>query len=49
MGGTSLNPLGEGRGFNSGLLKPKGKFLSPPYNCGDGMVLLQPLGAEVDI
>lgn len=49
VGGTSLNPLGEGGEFNSGLLKPKGKFLSPPYSYGDGMALLQLLGTEVDI
>lgn len=49
VGGTSLNLLGERREFNSGLLKPKGKLLSLPYNYKDGTALLQTLGAEVDI
>jgi len=49
VGGTSLTSVGEGREFKSGLLKPKGRFLSLPYNYGDGMALLQPSGAEVDI
>lgn len=47
MGDMSLNPLGEGREFNAGLLKPKGKVLH--YSYGNGMALLQPLGIEVDI
>lgn len=38
MGGMSLNPLGESREFNAGLLKPKGKIL--PYSYGNGMALL---------
>lgn len=49
VGGVSLDPLGEGRELNSGLLRPKGKLLSLPYNYGDGFALLQPLGAEMDI
>lgn len=48
MGGMSLNPLGEGREFNAGLLKPKGKVLLLLYNHGNGIALLQPLGIEVD-
>lgn len=48
MGGMSLNPLGEGREFNAGLLKPKGKVLLLLYNHGNGIALLQPLGTEVD-
>lgn len=31
-----MNPLGEGREFNSGLLKPKGRLLSLPYHYGTG-------------
>lgn len=40
MGGMSLNPLGKGREFNAGLLKPKGKVLSLLYNHGNGIALL---------
>lgn len=43
----SLNPLGEGREFNAGLLKPKGEVLT--YRYGNGMALFQMLGVEVDI
>lgn len=47
MGGMNLNPVGEGREFNAGLLKSKGKVL--PYSYGNGRVLLHLLGIGVDI